>query len=65
MAWWRYTKRVRGKGERLLKRAPLHHHLEFSGWHETKIVVRAVAVQMIFCVAVLIIWPQGYMGMRT
>lgn len=60
MAWWSYTKRVFGKGAKLIKRAPLHHHLEFSGWHETSIVVMAVAVQMLLCVAVLVIWPRGH-----
>ncbi len=32
---WRY-----GFGKRLLKMAPLHHHLEFLGWSEEKIVMR-------------------------
>ncbi|MCX7935460.1 MAG: phospho-N-acetylmuramoyl-pentapeptide-transferase, partial [Planctomycetota bacterium] len=27
-------------GRRLLKCAPFHHHLEFCGWHENKVVVR-------------------------
>lgn len=33
--FWRY-----GLGRRLLKMAPLHHHLEFLGWCEEKIVMR-------------------------
>ncbi|MEB3284184.1 MAG: phospho-N-acetylmuramoyl-pentapeptide-transferase [Candidatus Sericytochromatia bacterium] len=28
------------KGKRLLKMSPLHHHLELSGWQETKVVAR-------------------------
>lgn len=32
---WRY-----GLGKRLFKMAPLHHHLEFLGWSEEKIVMR-------------------------
>jgi phospho-N-acetylmuramoyl-pentapeptide-transferase len=27
-------------GKRIFKCAPFHHHLEFSGWHENKVVVR-------------------------
>jgi len=30
----------RWTGRRLLKCAPFHHHLEFCGWHENKVVVR-------------------------
>ena len=27
-------------GRRIFHMAPLHHHYELSGWHETKVVVR-------------------------
>lgn len=27
-------------GKRVFKCAPLHHHFEFSGWHENKVIVR-------------------------
>ncbi len=30
----------RTRGKRLLRCAPFHHHLEFSGWHENHVVVR-------------------------
>ena len=42
-AYFEWTKRRRGTGEKLLKMSPLHHHLELSGWGEMKIVVWAVA----------------------
>ena len=29
---------MKNKGKRLLKMAPLHHHLELSGWRENKVV---------------------------
>ena len=38
-AYFEWTKRTRGSGEKLLKMSPLHHHLELSGWGEMKIVV--------------------------
>lgn len=36
--YYKATKGPDGQGKRLLKMAPLHHHLELSGWAETKIV---------------------------
>ena len=42
-AYFEWTKRRRGTGEKLLKMSPLHHHLELSGWGEMKIVVWMVA----------------------
>ncbi len=30
----------RRTGKRLFRMAPLHHHFELSGWHESKVVVR-------------------------
>lgn len=40
VSYFKYTKRKYGEGRRLFKIAPLHHHFEKSGWHESKIVVR-------------------------
>lgn len=38
VSYYKATKGPDGKGKRLLKMAPLHHHLELSGWSETQIV---------------------------
>jgi phospho-N-acetylmuramoyl-pentapeptide-transferase len=44
-------------GKRVLKMAPLHHHLELSGWSEKKIVRVAYAVQVLLSVAtVALVW---------
>ena len=43
-------------GKRVLRCAPLHHHLQLLGWHENKIVVRmwiAAAVLALVAVASL------------
>ena len=40
VSYFKYTKRKYGEGRRILKMAPLHHHFEKGGMHETKIVVR-------------------------
>lgn len=38
VSYYKATKGADGKGRRLLKMAPIHHHLELSGWSETQIV---------------------------
>ena len=38
VSYYKATKGPDGKGKRLFKMAPIHHHLELSGWEETKIV---------------------------
>ena len=37
-------------GKRLFKMAPLHHHLEKSGWSEMKIVIAFTLVNALFCI---------------
>ncbi len=38
VSYYKATKGPDGKGKRLFKMAPVHHHLELSGWAETQIV---------------------------
>ncbi|MCK9328680.1 MAG: phospho-N-acetylmuramoyl-pentapeptide-transferase, partial [Candidatus Cloacimonetes bacterium] len=38
--FFKLTRIKYGKGKRLFKRAPLHHHFEMKGMSEEKIVVR-------------------------
>lgn len=38
VGYYKATKGPDGVGKRLLKMAPIHHHLELSGWSETQIV---------------------------
>lgn len=38
VSYYKATKGPDGKGKRLLRMAPLHHHLELIGWKENKIV---------------------------
>lgn len=40
VSYFKYTKKKFGEGKRIFKIAPLHHHFEKSGWHESKIVLR-------------------------
>ena len=36
-------------GKRIFKMAPIHHHFELSGWHETKVVSVFGIVTALFC----------------
>lgn len=38
VSYYKATKGEDGVGKRLFKMAPLHHHLELSGWSETQVV---------------------------
>ncbi|MEL7245990.1 MAG: phospho-N-acetylmuramoyl-pentapeptide-transferase, partial [Cyanobacteria bacterium J06573_2] len=38
VSFYKATKGPDGKGKRLFKMAPLHHHLELSGWTELQVV---------------------------
>ena len=38
VSYYKATKNSDGQGKRLFKMAPIHHHLELSGWSETQIV---------------------------
>jgi phospho-N-acetylmuramoyl-pentapeptide-transferase len=46
VAWFKYTRYRYGKGQRILKMAPLHHHFEVGGWKETQVVVRFWIISM-------------------
>ncbi len=39
-SWFRHTKRKFGVGKRVFLCAPIHHHFELKGLHESKIVIR-------------------------
>lgn len=38
--YFKYTRRKYGAGQRVFLMAPLHHHFEKKGWHETQVVIR-------------------------
>jgi len=40
VSYFKYTKRKSGVGKRIFKMAPLHHHYQKKGYHESKIVAR-------------------------
>jgi phospho-N-acetylmuramoyl-pentapeptide-transferase len=38
--WFKYTRISTGTGRRIFLMAPLHHHFEKKGWHESQVVIR-------------------------
>jgi len=38
--WFKYTRLRTGTGRRIFLMAPLHHHFEKKGWHESQVVMR-------------------------
>jgi phospho-N-acetylmuramoyl-pentapeptide-transferase len=53
VGYYKATKGPDGKGKRLLKMAPLHHHFELSGWSEIKVVATFYAVKALLCLVCL------------
>ncbi len=50
VSWFKYTKRKYGEGRRVLLMAPLHHHYQKLGIHESKIVSRFWIVGIVLAV---------------
>ena len=57
VSWFKFTKKRFGKGRRILKMAPLHHHFEKSGWSETQVVVR-------FWIITMLLWLIGLASLK-
>jgi phospho-N-acetylmuramoyl-pentapeptide-transferase len=47
VGYYKATKDAEGKGKRLFKMAPIHHHLELSGWTETQVVGMFYAIEVL------------------
>lgn len=39
------------RGRRIFRMAPIHHHFELLGWHESKVVIRFWIISLIFAIA--------------
>ncbi len=50
-SWFKYTKRKFGAGRRVFLCAPIHHHYELKGIHETKIVTRFYIIAILLVAA--------------
>ncbi len=54
VAYFKYTKRKYGKGRRIFRMSPLHHHFQKMGLHEAKIVTRFWIVQVFLAVLTVV-----------
>ena len=54
VSWFKYTKKKHGEGRRIFLMAPLHHHYQKLGMHESKIVSRFWIVGIMLAVLTLV-----------
>eukprot|EP01132_Coremiostelium_polycephalum_P000272 gene272-357_t len=54
VVYFKYTKRRYGSGKRIFLMAPLHHHFQKSGFHESKIVTRFWIAGIVLSILTLI-----------
>jgi phospho-N-acetylmuramoyl-pentapeptide-transferase len=50
VSYFKYTKKKFGEGRRIFLMAPLHHHYQKKGYHESKIVTRFLIVGILLAV---------------
>lgn len=54
VSWFKYTRKRFGTGRRIFLMAPLHHHYQKLGYHESKIVTRFLIVGVMLAVLTLV-----------
>jgi len=54
VSWFKFTKRRFGEGRRIFLMAPLHHHYQKKGFHESKIVTRFWIIGILLAIVTLI-----------
>jgi phospho-N-acetylmuramoyl-pentapeptide-transferase len=54
VAYFKYTKKKTGEGKRIFLMAPLHHHYQKKGYHESKIVARFWIVAIVLSIFSLV-----------
>jgi phospho-N-acetylmuramoyl-pentapeptide-transferase len=50
VTYFKYTKKRLGEGKRIFLMAPLHHHYQKKGYHESKIVTRFLIVAILLAI---------------
>jgi len=51
--YFKYTRKRYGTGRRIFLMAPLHHHFERKGWHESQVVMRFFILSILCAVVAL------------
>ena len=54
VGYFKYTKSKTGRGERIFRMAPLHHHYQKLGFHESKIVSRFWIIGIVLAVLTVV-----------
>jgi phospho-N-acetylmuramoyl-pentapeptide-transferase len=54
VAYFKYTKKKFGEGKRIFLMAPLHHHYQKRGFHESKIVTRFLIIAILMSILAII-----------
>lgn len=54
VSYFKYTKKKYGEGKRIFLMAPLHHHYQKKGYHESKIVTRFWIVGIILAIVTIV-----------
>lgn len=54
VSYFKYTKKKFGEGRRIFLMAPLHHHYQKKGYHESKIVTRFFIVSIILAIITIV-----------
>lgn len=54
VSYFKYTKKKYGEGRRIFKMAPLHHHYQKLGMHESKIVTRFWIIGVMLAIATIV-----------
>jgi len=54
VGYFKYTRKKYGTGRRIFKMAPLHHHFQKLGMHESKIVTRFLIIGVLLAVITII-----------
>lgn len=54
VGYFKYSRKKYGEGRRIFKMAPLHHHYQKCGYHESKIVARFIIVGLMLAVVTVV-----------
>ena len=54
VSYFKYTRRTTGEGKRIFLMAPLHHHYQKKGYHESKIVTRFWIIGILLAIITIV-----------
>ncbi|MGB5317662.1 phospho-N-acetylmuramoyl-pentapeptide-transferase [Eudoraea sp.] len=54
VSYFKYTRKTQGEGKRIFLMAPLHHHYQKKGYHESKIVTRFLIIGILLAIVTIV-----------